>query len=278
MFADLDESLRQLLVQRGSLDPAEIDVSFDKPTREWAAGLSRPTISLYLFDIRENLDLRNPVPWTVRSGPNNTAIKSRPEVRLDLTYRVTAFANAVADEHRLLSQVLVTLLQHPVFPPELQQGEAAGQEIVTAAAQPSGIIQSPADYWSVVDNDIKPAIDYKLTVHMDLRQETSVGLARSAALKVGEKKDSNGHAAIGVEEVRHDIGGTVRSQGAPDQGLPGAKVALAERGEETVTDAQGRYRFRRLLAGSYTLVITAPGLETRLVSIQVPGGDFDAEV
>ena len=37
MFVDLDESLRQLLVERGSLNSGEIDISFDMPTRDWAA-------------------------------------------------------------------------------------------------------------------------------------------------------------------------------------------------------------------------------------------------
>ncbi|MBI2930806.1 MAG: DUF4255 domain-containing protein [Planctomycetes bacterium] len=61
------------------------------------------------------MELKNPVAWNVRPGPNNTAIKSRPDVRVDLTYRITAFASAVEDEHRLLARVLLTLFQHPLL-------------------------------------------------------------------------------------------------------------------------------------------------------------------
>ena len=49
MFADLDESLRQLLVQRGNLDHGEVDIAFDMPTRDWASGISKPTVNLDLF-------------------------------------------------------------------------------------------------------------------------------------------------------------------------------------------------------------------------------------
>ena len=93
MFADVDESIRRLLVERGNLNSGEIDVSFDMPTREWAASISKPTVNAYLYDIRENQELRVPTPWKVQRGPDNTAIKSRPDVRLDLTYSITAFAN-----------------------------------------------------------------------------------------------------------------------------------------------------------------------------------------
>lgn len=48
MFADLDETIRQLLIQRGHLDSGEVDIAFDTPTRDWAAGIVKPTVNLYL--------------------------------------------------------------------------------------------------------------------------------------------------------------------------------------------------------------------------------------
>src|SRR5437660_721399 len=58
MINDLDETLKQLLIQKAQLDPAEVDISFDTPTRDWSTPVTRPTINLYLFDIRENRTLR----------------------------------------------------------------------------------------------------------------------------------------------------------------------------------------------------------------------------
>ena len=52
MFADIDESIRQLLIQMGNLNSGEIDIAFDMPTRDWAAGINKPTVNAYLYDIR----------------------------------------------------------------------------------------------------------------------------------------------------------------------------------------------------------------------------------
>src|SRR5579872_2360538 len=58
MFADLDETIRQLLIHGVPLDLSEVDVSFDAPDREWSGRLSRPTVNCFLYDVRENLEMR----------------------------------------------------------------------------------------------------------------------------------------------------------------------------------------------------------------------------
>ncbi len=276
MFADLDESIRQLLIQRGNLDSGEVDISFDLPSREWAAGVSKPTVNLYLYDIRENKELKNPAPWTTRPGPNNTAIKSRPDVRVDLTYCVTAFANAVEDEHRLLTRTLITFFQYPNLPPELLQGAVAGQEIRAFTAQPDGVMQSPADFWGALDNDMKPSIDYRVTLRIDLSQEIPVGLALTSQVNVGFK--ANGSGAVRVEELPLQIGGRIYQSGDPEQGIPGVSVTLLERALDATTDERGRYTFSGVPAGSYTLVISAPGADQQRREIQVPSEAYDVSI
>ena len=58
MFADLDETIRLLLIRHVPLNLSEVDVSFDAPDREWSGRLSRPTVNCFLYDVRENEDLR----------------------------------------------------------------------------------------------------------------------------------------------------------------------------------------------------------------------------
>ena len=274
MFADLDESIRQLLIQRGNLDSGEVDIALDMPTREWSSGISKPTVNIYLYDVRENVEMKDPSPWTVRSGPNNTAIKSRPDVRMDLTYSITAFANAVEDEHRLLSRVLITLLQYPILPVELLQGQVAGQEIPTYTAQSSRVIQSPADYWGSIDSDIKPSIDYRAVLRIDLSQEFTVGLALTSKITVGFKEEESGSPA---DELPFSVGGRIHRSENGQLGLPAVKVTLLERGLDTVTDAEGRYKFSGLLPGTYTLVISAPDIDERR-EIQVPNENYDVGI
>jgi hypothetical protein len=57
MFQLLDDVLEAHLRNTVPLDRS-IDVSFAIPDREWSAGLSRPTVSAYLWDIKRD-DKRN---------------------------------------------------------------------------------------------------------------------------------------------------------------------------------------------------------------------------
>ena len=57
MIHDVDESLRTL-VRREALNGSRVEIGFDAPTREWSARQNTPTVSLYLYDIREDLQRR----------------------------------------------------------------------------------------------------------------------------------------------------------------------------------------------------------------------------
>jgi hypothetical protein len=273
MFADLDESIRQLLMHQGNLNSGEVDIAFDMPPREWAAGISKPTINLYLFDIRENTELKNPGAWTVRPGPNNTAIKGKPDIRVDLNYNITAFANNIEDEHRLLSRALLALLQNPVLPEDVLQGQVQGQEIPTYVAQPRGLIQSPGDYWGALDNDLKPSIDYRVVVRMNLNQEITTGLVLTSNIRVGPMVDGIGMGEM--EGSSHHVGGTIHRKSEPESGIPDVGVTLLERALDTVTDAKGRYQFSGVPAGIYTLVIAAPDQAEERQQITVPTDSDD---
>ena len=273
MFADLDESIRDLLVQRGNLNAGEVDIAFDMPTRDWAAGMARPTVNVYLYDLRQNFELRNPSAWRVRRGDNNTAVKSRPDVRVDVAYSITAFANAVEDEHRLLGRVLVTLLQHPVIPEDLLRGEVAGQEIRTAIGHPSKIFQSPADYWGSLDGDIRPSLDYRLTISVDISQEITVGLALTSMFKLGQIDKTTGKAEL--FDLPLQFGGRIHERDNAEAGIEGVSVTLLERALDAVTDDEGRYTFHGVPPGEYTLIITAPGMEERRERIEVPSNQYD---
>ena len=274
MFADLDESIRRVLTERGNLNSGEIDIAFDMPTRDWASSISKPTINMYLYDVRENLEFRNPVPWKVRQGPNNTAIKSRPDVFVNLSYNVTTFANSIEDEHRLLSRTLITLLQHPMLPSDLLQGQVEGQEIQTMVGKPSEVMQSPADYWGALDNDIRPSIDFRLTMSLDLSQEISVGLALTSQFKVGEIDRRNGKVED-YDELPYSFGGKVHQSGDLESGIPGLRITLLERALDTISDDKGWYSFSRVPPGQYTLVISGPDVDERREQIEVPSGSYD---
>ncbi|TAE46253.1 MAG: TonB-dependent receptor, partial [Bacteroidetes bacterium] len=71
-----------------------------------------------------------------------------------------------------------------------------------------------------------------------------------------------------VADAQVYLGGTVRS-GA--EALPGAQVLLKESGEAVRSDAAGRYQFRDLRPGAYTLVAFALGFNTWQQEIRLSG-------
>src|SRR5689334_14341261 len=110
-LADLDDALRRLL--RRELDRhgfETVEIAFDAPTSDWAAKLITPTLDLFLYDLRESgADVeRTPHDRQVHGA----TVTAPPPLRLEATYSVTAWAQAVEDEHRLLSQTLAILFSH----------------------------------------------------------------------------------------------------------------------------------------------------------------------
>src|SRR5260370_38939137 len=110
MLTDLNNTLKRLLVQRVPLDLDEVDVSFDCPKREWSAKVLKPTVNLYLFDVRENVEMRT---WNYRTvnDSGGTTGRRRAPVYVDLSYFITTWAREVADEHVLLWRALTAMMR-----------------------------------------------------------------------------------------------------------------------------------------------------------------------
>jgi hypothetical protein len=191
MISELDETIRQLLIKKVPLEPSEVNVSFEIPNREWATSISKPTVNLYLYDIRENHELRA-YEWTVERDNNRTATRRRAPLRMDLSYLVTAWTNDVGDEHRLLWRVLATLSRHCPLPEELLQGKLKEQEleIRTTTAQPDGLFRSPADFWSALDSQIKPSINYVVILPLDLEMTETAPIVLGTTLRMNQKEVS----------------------------------------------------------------------------------------
>ena len=165
MLADLDAALRRLLkaeLARHGFGAA--NVVFEAPTREWAATLSAPTVSLFLYDLCEATGQRT-VEW--RPQRVDGALRElRPPLQLEASYAVTAFTQGVEDEHRLLSQVIGILYAHPSLPVDVLSGtllEVCGDdppETAVAQARPERRIE----FWSAIGGQYKPSVDFSVIV------------------------------------------------------------------------------------------------------------------
>lgn len=271
MISDLDETIKQLLTKKGAIDPAAVDIDFKTPDREWSASMSKPTINVYLYDIRENHELRG-TEFAITRDQNGNATRKKNPSRVDLSYLITIWTSDIVDEHHLLWHVLLTLFRYPELPKEVLSGKLLEQEypIRTTTAQPDGLFNNPADFWAALDNEIKPSINYVVTVPLDLAMAFTAPMVR---VKILEFKPPDTDAERLVQ-----ITGIVHEEGKPTQGIPEAKVVAKEAGMTAVTDDQGRYYFPKLNAGKHTFQVLIAGKKVRETSVTVPGTSYDLEV
>ncbi len=272
MFADLDETIRQMLIRDVPLDPSEIEISFDTPDREWSGRLTRPAVNCFLYDVRENVKLRVN-SWEVRYE-NNVATKKKGPIRIDATYQVSAWARVPEDEHRLLWRVLATLVRHPILPEDLLRGALKEQPFPIAAsvAQPDQMPANYADLWQALDNRIRPVLTYVVTLALrpDVVEVTPLVL-KAPTIRVNGVDPRSTADALRVR-------GRVRDRQDPAKSIAGAMVLIRETGERVTTDDEGRFDFAQAPRGPITLVVRAEGRAEVAVSTSVPAPSYDLEV
>ena len=172
MIDDLDRTLQELL--RHELPASlfeQVSISFAAPDNEFPpAAVTLPAVDLFLYDVRENLELRN-TQWITEPKPNGSgATRRRAPVRVDCSYLITAWPSEHSttpplDEHRLLSEVMRALLRHPVIPESLLQGALRGQDppLPSSTLHP-GRLQSLAEFWQALGGKPKAALNYTVTI------------------------------------------------------------------------------------------------------------------
>jgi len=180
---DLDATLKELLVQKVPLDINAVDVTFDMPNRDWSGRIARPTINLFLYDVRENHELRSNQSSLVRNGAVGS--ERRAPVRMDLTYLISAWTTEVSDEHQLLGRVLTTLLRFPSLPDEVLKGSLVNQPLPVRAwiAQPERT-PNPWDFWGNMENRMKAALNFVLTASFEPYQAQEVQLVTTSIVNV----------------------------------------------------------------------------------------------
>src|SRR4051812_46513536 len=88
MLADLDAALRRLLkTELAAHGFGAANIVFEAPTRDWAATLSAPPVSLFLYDLCEATGQRT-VEWQPQRVKGKLR-ELRPPLRLEASYAVT---------------------------------------------------------------------------------------------------------------------------------------------------------------------------------------------
>lgn len=184
MIDDLDNVFKGLLAREIPELAEEGHILFERPDGDFQP--AQPAVNLFLYDVRENRELRDN-EWLVerRPGSGTAAMRSAP-TRVDCSYLITAWAGDTASEHRLLGRVMRALLRYPTLPDDLLPDSLKVQNLPLPVSilQPTNL-QSFGEFWQALGGKARAALHYSVTVGIDpfdeatevpLVIETGIGL------------------------------------------------------------------------------------------------------
>jgi hypothetical protein len=191
MINDLDKTLATLLERDLPSDLAEqVQISFATPDDQFPPqSVTLPAIDLFLYDVRENLELRSNEVYLERRG-DGTATQTRAPVRVDFSYLITAWPSEslpdpAQDEHRLLGEVLRILLRHRTIPEDVLHGVLKSQEpaLPVSSLQP-GRLQSLGEFWQALGGKPKAALNYQVTLSVEIAETEELHLVTDKLIKI----------------------------------------------------------------------------------------------
>ena len=270
MFSDVDETLRAHLVADMPIHGGEVDIEFDRPTREWSSRLSKPTLNLFLFDVRERPEFRDSNSRVALTADGRVA-KRRPPLRIDLSYIVTAWAKEPSDEHRILARALATMYRSETIPAQALAGALQGSDVpVLGRVMTAEHHTRPADLWGVLDNELHASLMWVVTTPLDVWTPEVGPLVRTTEVRFEEIGSAE-------RETFTQIAGSVHERGAPLSGIANARVSVVGSAHVVTTGADGQFSFPRIAHGDHTIRVELPGATTTERVVTVPSGDYDIE-
>jgi len=266
MIRDLSETLKTVLQ-----DPtfalvftelAAADIVFDRPLDPFNP--PKTTIDLFLYDARENLELRSN-EYTV-TKINGQSITHPAALRLACSYLVTAWpvggAELALQEHRLLTQVLRVLSRYPMIPASFLQGSLVGQDppLPMVALHPDAL-KNLAEFWSSLGSKMKASLTVTVTISVPVFADITDFLVTTHTTSYATGNN--------VPETVQHVGGRVLNQ--ISAAVSGAQVDLLDAGLSSTTDSDGQFDFQPVSPGTYNIRVAAVGFKPLTQSVTVPG-------
>jgi hypothetical protein len=191
MINDLDKTLSALLKRDlPSALAKQVQISFATPDDQFPPqAVTLPAIDLFLYDVRENLELRSNEVYIDRRS-DGTAKQTPAPVRVDFSYLITAWPSdsvpdPAEDEHRLLGEVMRVLLRHRTIPEDVLHGVLQGQEpaLPVSSLQP-GRLQSLGEFWQALGGKPKAALNYQVTLSVEVAIPREVDLVTDKLINI----------------------------------------------------------------------------------------------
>lgn len=242
MFHLIDHALEQYLRAEVPLPSADVDVAFNAPAKDWSARLSRPTVNLFLWDIRR-------APGKQRAGVDEIEIEGRkfrrsPPRIIEMRYLITAWSNEHRDEHQLLGNVARTILLNRSIPNryvpdtlELPDDRPVGLSLTSTTDL------KPNDFWSSIDGQLKPGLDVIATFRVAPPLVEVADPATGVEVGLNDLQDptrsSRRSYVTGRTSNPESVGRTVRTKrGTATVHEEGTFVVPGEPGDELVIESE----------------------------------------
>src|SRR5262249_27540846 len=288
MFHTLDTTLKAILDDTST--PALVrnaDVAFDRPSDTYNP--DKTTINLFLYDVRENTELRSNEP--VMERQNGLATTRRPPLHVNCSYLVTAWIEsgvtgeeAVLEQHELLGEVMRVFSRWPSIP--LPTPNEKGKEFLQGELKTSlypiclvtgqtDLVRPPSEFWSALGGKLRASFTLTATLAMDQQMEPLTAFEVSTKKIVIKEINKSG-----ITETVFQIGGTVRDA-TTHEPIKEVELTLVESGVQTKSNADGHFSFAGLAAGNYSLRAVKQGYQTKTKPTQVSGASptaFDIDL
>jgi hypothetical protein len=283
VIADVDEVLRKLLIREIEIKGNEVEVQFDQPKREWSSRLSKPTLNLFLFDLRENLLLRGSEQYSTINRPDGTSEVRRNPVRMDLRYLLTAWVKEAEDEHLLLSSALMGLLRNPFIPQDLLTERLKNQptpmplEVATFPPE-IGPIDKFTEIWGVLDNEIRPGVLVTVTISMDPYHPLVFPQVRTREMRFLHDTSNTPEVPVtkrSLSKTYWAVAGIIKSKKYDPSTL---SAVLVEKQLPIELKEEGRFALTGLSEGEYHVDILFNKKTIKRQKIRVPGEDYEIQV
>ncbi|MBM0744178.1 DUF4255 domain-containing protein [Phormidium sp. CLA17] len=196
MLHDLDLTLEEFLKAElpnrfgDSVSTTPIAVTFVTPHPEFI--VTPPALNLFLYDIRENQELRSS-SWSMTRQNDGTATREPPLVRIDCSYLITMWTSDLKDfatEHQILGEVMQVLMSYSTLPPTVLQGRLADSDLPLRASVLGQVkLQGLGEFWQAMGGKPKATLNYTVTISMPVNTERQKLPLVTNALVSGE---SNG--------------------------------------------------------------------------------------
>jgi Pvc16 N-terminal domain len=249
MFQDLDSTLMAILndvaMPAALVNLRNASKSFVTPDRNFSP--AQATVNLFLYEAKENRQLRDPDPIIERVG--NSFVQRPPPLRVDCCYLITTWspqvgAVGVAEGHMLLAQALLWLSRFPTIPSTYLQASLANQLYPppTLVAQMDGQ-KNLGEFWFALGIPPRPAFHLTVTITMELLLQAEGSLVTTTLTETRQMDAESGELWI-------QIGGTVL-EGAPPRSVSGASaevIAINAAGTGVRVDDATRFRAGDLVA------------------------------